>query len=581
MAEPGKEQKKSDTKKFISPFNPVASSTSNPIPPFNPVAPPTSNPIPPFAPKIPTAPSSRITPLPVPPSSRMTPLPTLANRVSPPLPPPPSSHSFNLNVSNNPFSASQPIEKVEENLSFKTIRAKLQQNSQPFSYKRLEISIPAVQDSRSTEKYSAEQMHDFLQKQSVNAVPDDRPTENISQDELQKHLELERELKKAEQNKSLMPNPSETDARPTEAISVAELQEYLEEQQRQKLSESTITKAPWKKEIPSNSKIYDFYLASTPLGQGAGAYVFKIFHDEEHQYPAGIVKLAKEGLQSQLYKELEFAKQYLNREIYHENIIGYYQTGVSPLGLPFIICEELYPFPFPRKTLEDAVCILSRMADLVAYLHKMRLYHRDIKPENILYSSYSGLEIVPKLLDFGTLSKQIQEKENAACSPYYAAPEVLRKISGISLEDVQFSRADVFSLGMTFFGLLNFNPYLVLQPDLEKKYNNPRQLVEALVQIHQEQSPALFQVMDQFLQSYFWNPSLVLAYGIKSTQHRELLDGLSSILFKAISPNPEERPLSSNLAKQIEGHFIASFACSTQKYLSQGGSLFPEGPKLL
>ncbi|MEK7483020.1 MAG: protein kinase, partial [Planctomycetota bacterium] len=402
---------------------------------------------------------------------------------------------------------------------------------------------------------------------------DIRLTENISTEELQQHLES---LKKTTANpllQSLLLTPEPVfDERKTEFIPVAELQEHL------KAQKSPIPSSAIFEEVPPNFRIYNYFLGFTPLGTGADALIFEAFADEQRTQPSGVIKIARKGHQAQLFKEIEFAKLCISREIGHENLVYYLQTGVTSFGQPFLVTERLFPYPHKQILFVDAVCIFSRMADLFTYLHKIRFYHRDIKPGNILYQ-LSGFSILPKLFDFGTASKQIQEKETAACSPYYAAPEVLRKIRGLTTEEIQFSRADIYSLGMTFLGLLGLNPYLTITPELEVKYRDPRALIDQLNMIQETQFSALSAQIENFLLKQYWDTSFVFTYGIRSNHYKSLVEGMIPILKKVLHPKPEERPMASTLQKSLESLVVSTLNCSSQQFLIQGGSLFKEGPK--
>ncbi|MEK7483019.1 MAG: protein kinase, partial [Planctomycetota bacterium] len=153
-------------------------------------------------------------------------------------------------------------------------------------------------------------------------------------------------------------------------------------------------------EIPPNYRIYEYFLAKKPLGSGGTAYVFEAFVDGGRNQPAGIIKLARKGLGKLLLHEIDFAKQCISKELVHDHLVKYLKTGVTPTGLPFVLSEKLISFPHKELSFEDALAVISKIADVVYYLHKHHLYHRDLKPENILYA-VEGKKAVPKIFDFG------------------------------------------------------------------------------------------------------------------------------------------------------------------------------------
>jgi serine/threonine protein kinase len=398
-----------------------------------------------------------------------------------------------------------------------------------------------------------------------------RPTMDISQDELKKALREQAPDLQAYRSSAKDPRPTlkmppppvvpRSDPRPTEKIDLP-------------LSPRTLVL----EEVPPSFKIYDFFLAKTPLTSGAQAYIFEAYRNEERTVKMGIIKLAKKGFEKQLLKEIEFAKAFIQGSFENPYVVQFLQTGMTPLGLPYIFSEKLEPFPRKDFTLEDAMAISCKIADVVAYLHKNHLYHRDIKPENILFAR-QGQTLIPKLFDFGTVSKQINESDNVACSPYFAAPEVLKKIRGFSQSEIQFSKADVFSLGMSLLGFLQFNPYLALDPQLEKKFSDPRTIADQLILFLDPQHyEAFWNIIERFIKSQEWNTSLLVRYGIKPTYRKDLIEEVLPLLQKILSPRPEERPLSSSLAKKLEEIFRKTCHFPSDKYFENGCSFLLQSP---
>ncbi|KAL7545871.1 hypothetical protein ACHAWF_010875 [Thalassiosira exigua] len=98
---------------------------------------------------------------------------------------------------------------------------------------------------------------------------------------------------------------------------------------------------------------------------------------------------------------------------------------------------------------DDAARILRQVLEAVAYMHRRGVVHRDIKPENILFSSTSDDSPV-KIVDFG-LARPYRDGREPPMStivgtPYYIAPEVLRKKYGPS--------CDLWSVGVVAYILL-------------------------------------------------------------------------------------------------------------------------------
>jgi len=100
-----------------------------------------------------------------------------------------------------------------------------------------------------------------------------------------------------------------------------------------------------------------------------------------------------------------------------------------------------------RSTPAQAALIIRRVADALAFAHSKGVIHRDIKPANIFMVGRTQ----PRVLDFGIARVAHRQDGNdphsGAGSPYYMAPEQVRRESADR-------RADVFSLGVVLYELL-------------------------------------------------------------------------------------------------------------------------------
>ncbi len=91
--------------------------------------------------------------------------------------------------------------------------------------------------------------------------------------------------------------------------------------------------------------------------------------------------------------------------------------------------------------------VIMSVALALDYAHQQHVVHRDIKPANIIYDETSNTAI---LTDFGVACLTDASKTKTGTvigSPIYMSPEQLigKNIDG---------RADIFSLGVTFYQLL-------------------------------------------------------------------------------------------------------------------------------
>ena len=137
----------------------------------------------------------------------------------------------------------------------------------------------------------------------------------------------------------------------------------------------------------------------------------------------------------------------------HPNIAQIYSLGENN-GKPYIVMEYVggehfdslvfAPTPLDQakvmKTGMEIACGLQVAADA-------GLVHGDIKPENIVFDDHG----VPKLLDFGIASASNAKSAEIWGTPYYIAPEKLRR------QRVDF-RSDIYCLGATLYHALTKHP---------------------------------------------------------------------------------------------------------------------------
>ncbi len=133
----------------------------------------------------------------------------------------------------------------------------------------------------------------------------------------------------------------------------------------------------------------------------------------------------------------------------------------------FIRMELLTPvneFFFNKTPTEEQAAQLGiDICSAIEVLSKKNIVHRDIKPENVFVNEYGNY----KLGDFGTarvLSEYSLSMTQCVGTPYYMAPEIY-------MSTKYDSRADIYSLGIVLYRLLNKNrlPFL----DSEKQLLSP------------------------------------------------------------------------------------------------------------
>ncbi|MEM9713183.1 MAG: protein kinase [Actinomycetota bacterium] len=135
----------------------------------------------------------------------------------------------------------------------------------------------------------------------------------------------------------------------------------------------------------------------------------------------------------------------------HPNIVTIHTSGVSALGVPYLVMEYVtggsLADRFEAGALDPAevVEIGIALADALGDAHEAGILHRDIKPPNILM----GRGDTPMLTDFGIASaaSDLSMRDTISATPAYAPPEVL---NGREVDE----RGDVYSLAATLHACL-------------------------------------------------------------------------------------------------------------------------------
>jgi len=221
------------------------------------------------------------------------------------------------------------------------------------------------------------------------------------------------------------------------------------------------------------------YVVLERLGEGGTGKVFKARHQRLQRVVAlKVIRpelLADADVVNRFQREIQVASR-----VSHPNVVHAYDAGdiggVQTLVLEYIEGVSLDRLVKQSGPLPPAVaCDYMRQAALgLQHIHECGLVHRDIKPSNLLLqNAQPGLgtstickpqAAIVKILDLGLarLQKRARESQQSATitsegtltmgTPDYMAPE-----QAIDFHRADI-RADVYSLGCTFYFLLTGQP---------------------------------------------------------------------------------------------------------------------------
>jgi tetratricopeptide (TPR) repeat protein len=196
-------------------------------------------------------------------------------------------------------------------------------------------------------------------------------------------------------------------------------------------------------------------------GKGGSSVVYRGI-DRIHSRPVAI-KILNPKLQSNPIAVRQFFEEAdLQSQLQHPGIPTVLQSGLDADLGPFIVME---PFADDRLaeylkrfhddsaksiiTAPHAFDLLREITAIVAYLHSLKVTHGDIKPINIILAFFGQRFI---LLDYGLARRngeRITSSDRSSGTLAYAPPELCRNLRGIKYGQIDYFRADVFTLCVT------------------------------------------------------------------------------------------------------------------------------------
>jgi hypothetical protein len=206
------------------------------------------------------------------------------------------------------------------------------------------------------------------------------------------------------------------------------------------------------------------YKLEQKIGSGGMGIVYKAQHAMLRR-PTAIKMLDVDRVNEASIQRFEREVQ-ITSQLNNPHTVAIYDFGRTPEGVFYYAMEyldgidlqalvERYgPQPVPR-----VIHILKQVCSSLYEAHSLGLVHRDIKPANIMLNRRGGEPDVAKVLDFGLVKAQDDDKRAGATqqgsltgTPLYMSPEA------IDLPNSVDARSDLYAVGAVGYFLLTGLP---------------------------------------------------------------------------------------------------------------------------
>jgi len=179
-------------------------------------------------------------------------------------------------------------------------------------------------------------------------------------------------------------------------------------------------------------------------------------------------RLDKDLARVPFYRDGFIAEAQMTGQLEHPNIVPVHELAIDGNGVPYFTMKLVQGVSFDRwlkapsrlpgssERLEEALEIVVKVCDAVAYAHHRGVVHRDIKPENVMVAGFGQVY----LMDWGLArltrtrpasgAQSQMEAPGPVGTPGYMAPEQAR-----GRPDEMDERCDIFGIGALLYEIVS------------------------------------------------------------------------------------------------------------------------------
>ena len=204
--------------------------------------------------------------------------------------------------------------------------------------------------------------------------------------------------------------------------------------------------------------VFEKYTVERLLGRGGMGAVYLVRHNILDSPFALKVLSPNTAVQNRQFVGRFIREAKLACKIRHPNLITVHDAGRNPDNGMYYIVMDYVPGGSVRDLLEreyqlrpqEALRIVTQVANALVAAQEHHMVHRDIKPDNIMFDT----DGTAKLADLGIAKSTDEDSTLTVSASIFGTPAYMSPEQAMDSRKVD-SRADIYSLGIVFYEMLS------------------------------------------------------------------------------------------------------------------------------